>query len=136
MPHDPANNGCPKNADSRNETCSCAEADERGGSTKGRLINLTPAGLLTQEGITRSNKAIERFADAKAGLANFTATLCKTLANGSSNYRRQAEVLNKILDAHGCRTDCDELADLLKENAYAQEELLRAVADAPPMKED
>ncbi len=32
MSHDPKNNSCPRNADQRNETCSCEEAPERGGS--------------------------------------------------------------------------------------------------------
>lgn len=67
--HDPANNGCPKNADPRNETCACAEADERGGSAVGRAHLTTAKALAAGESRIVSDEFLDWLANTDPALA-------------------------------------------------------------------
>lgn len=133
MAHDPRNNACPQNADPRNETCSCSESPERGGSDKD-TVDLTPRGYKVPGGPSRIDKAQNEFYDTKCAVSNFFTQLLKELYG--SNPQVAAKAFAKRINHRGERlyVDPEHLASLLEKEADAQEEVLRAISGNPPMR--
>lgn len=100
--------------------------------TTSDTVDLTPAGLRTQEGIARVNAATERMHDTKAALANFLDNLCKE--TGGATAEQQARILHSNLRSNGHDGggfDCEELAELVDAGRKAEEEFLRALCNRP-----
>jgi hypothetical protein len=96
-------------------------------------FSILPKGCMTPEGNARLAKAMEEFADAKAEMANYFASLCRDCAGGSGNLQNQARALARRLNdrSNYVEVDMEALTELLERHHDAQQELLAAVAGMP-----
>ena len=90
------------------------------------MVDLTPAGAMTPEGVARINAAMCELQDANAALSNFFAQVCRTAGNCSEDPGKQALVVQKALSPTYC--DGMELADLLRRKQRTEGAFVRAVA--------
>ncbi len=100
-------------------------------SETAKTIDMTPEGLTTKEGIRRSNAAIQAFTDATAEVANLLTNLLGPQPDKvEHNLRAWAKAFGDDLD----EDDLQDVVRAIKVRANAQEEMLRSITGAKPMK--
>lgn len=86
-----------------------------------KTIDITPAGLRTQDGIERTNKAVSEFNDSTAQVANLATELFDMLI--------QSDLFTPV--RHQYREEIAEMKSAIELRRDRQEEFLRAIAGAP-----